>query len=98
MHTPSTPRRADSLLSGYHPRKTAGALSAVELKTQIESALRQQSGDFDASLINVSVAPNGVATLTGTVSSWIEREEVLNVGWCAPGVGKVLDRISIRKA
>ena len=98
MQNPESPKRSNSVNSnGWLPasRNLTAALSAAEVQHRIEEALRQ-SRDFDGGGISVSVA-NGTVTMAGQVNSRIEREEALNLGWCAPGVVKVLDRISIKK-
>lgn len=96
-NTTPPPKRSDSINSGWIPaqQSIASAVTAGEVQHTIEEALKQ-SRDFDGSRISVSVA-NGTVTLAGNVATWIEREEALNLGWCAPGVVKVLDRITIKR-
>jgi osmotically-inducible protein OsmY len=45
--------------------------------------------------LSVDVPQTGVVILFGTVTSWAEHDEAVNVGWSAPGVAKVDDRITV---
>ena len=71
-----------------HPKVAAG-----DVKDKIEAALKRNA-EVDAKSIKVQ-ATNSEITLTGTVRSWIEREDAVNAAWSAPGVTKVVDRIAI---
>jgi osmotically-inducible protein OsmY len=68
-------------------------LQAVDVKEKIEAALKRNA-EVDARKIVVQTT-DGTVTLTGTVRSWIEREDAVNAAWSAPGVTKVVDRIGI---
>ena len=69
-------------------------VQATDVKDKIESALRR-SAELDAKQVDVQTT-DGSVTLTGTVRSWVEREDAVNAAWAAPGVTKVIDRIEIR--
>lgn len=64
-----------------------------DVKGKIEAALKR-SAELDARKIVVQ-ASNGKVTLTGTVRSWVEREDAVNAAWSAPGVTNVVDQIRI---
>lgn len=64
-----------------------------DVKGKIEAALKRNA-DLDAKKIIVE-ARDGKVTLTGTVRSWIEREDAENAAWSAPGVTAVVDQIRI---
>lgn len=65
-----------------------------EIKRKIEEALKR-SAKIDADRIRVE-AQDGEVVLEGTVHSWFEREEAERAAWAAPGVRKVVDKITIR--
>lgn len=66
---------------------------AGDVKDKIEAALKRNA-EVDANSIKVQATDSEI-TLTGTVRSWIEREDAVNAAWSAPGVTKVVDRIAI---
>jgi osmotically-inducible protein OsmY len=68
-------------------------LNAVDLKMDIESALRRNA-ETDAERISVETF-NGKVTLRGCARSWSERRQAENVAWSAPGVTIVEDFITI---
>jgi osmotically-inducible protein OsmY len=70
------------------------AARADEVKQKIEAALKRNA-ELDAKKITV-LASEGKVTLTGTVRSWIEREDAVNAAWAAPGVTNVVDQIRIQ--
>jgi osmotically-inducible protein OsmY len=71
--------------------KPAASISAV--KADIEAAL-QRRATADAGKISVDVRGADV-TLTGTVSSWFERELATNSAWGTPGVRNVVDKMTL---
>jgi osmotically-inducible protein OsmY len=64
-----------------------------DVKEKIDAALRR-SAELDAKKIVVE-ASGGNVTLSGTVRSWVEREDAVNAAWSAPGVLNVIDHIRI---
>lgn len=60
----------------------------TEIKLIIEAAL-ERNAKLNALGIDVKVLGNKVI-LTGTVSSWVDRDEVKRIAWTAPG-GCVLE-------
>ena len=72
---------------------TSRHVRAEEVKAKIEAALKR-SADVDAKKIAVQAA-DGKVILTGTVRSWIERQDAVSAAWSAPGVMSVVDQIRI---
>ena len=68
-------------------------VSKHEVKSTIESALKR-SAELDASRIKVETDGDKV-TLTGTVHSLFEKEEVERAAWRSPGVRSVENRIRV---
>jgi osmotically-inducible protein OsmY len=66
---------------------------ASDVKSKIEAALKRNA-EVDAKHISVDTM-DGKVTLSGTVRSWIEREDAVNAAWSAPGVINVIDHIRI---
>jgi osmotically-inducible protein OsmY len=66
----------------------------ADLKMKIEAALRRNA-EMDAKKITID-AVDGQVILSGTVRSWIEREDAINAAWSAPGVRDVVDKIRVR--
>jgi len=70
--------------------------ASAEIKTGIEAALKR-SADVEARRIQVEIKGPTVI-LTGTVSSWPERNAVERAAWAAPGVSKVENKLLISSA
>jgi osmotically-inducible protein OsmY len=68
-------------------------LSPTELKRKIEQAL-VRTAETDAQKIHVDVQGSKVI-LTGTVRSWMEKEEAERSAWSAAGVTSVDNRITL---
>ena len=68
--------------------------SVEDVKTKIEDAFRRRA-QLDARNIRVT-ASGGTVTLEGEVHSWGERQQAESAAWQAPGVSRVVDRISVR--
>ena len=66
---------------------------AMDVKVKIEAALKRNA-ELDAKKIMVETT-DGRVTLSGTVRSWVEREDAVNAAWSAPGVTNVVDHIRI---
>ena len=65
----------------------------IDVKSRIEDAFRR-SADMDARRIYVATN-DGNVILTGSVSSYRERDEAVAAAWAAPGVTSVSDGINI---
>jgi osmotically-inducible protein OsmY len=66
---------------------------SAEIKTGIEAALKR-SAEVEARRIHVEIR-GSTAVLTGTVSSWPERNAAERAAWAAPGVSKVENKLLI---
>ncbi len=72
---------------------SAPRVSPTEVKSNIEKAL-ERSARLDAGRIQVE-ARDGKVILSGTVRSWVEREEAEDAAWATEGVSDVENRITI---
>ena len=71
----------------------APRLSPKDVQKRIAEALHRHA-DIDARRIHVE-AEGAKVTLTGSVSSWIEKDEAQRAAWRVPGVATVENRISV---
>jgi osmotically-inducible protein OsmY len=69
------------------------AVKWIDVKNKIEDALRRNA-DIEARRITVATF-SGAVTLSGTVTSWSEREEVVAAAWAAPGVTSVENELKV---
>jgi len=72
---------------------TARGPRVEDIKSKIEASLKR-SAEVDSKNIVVQTS-DGRVTLSGTVRSWVEREDAVNAAWSAPGVNNVVDQIRI---
>jgi osmotically-inducible protein OsmY len=68
-------------------------VAPTDIKAKIEAALNR-SAILDAGDIMVQT-DGGKVTLSGSVSSWAERDEAESAAWAAPGVTEVKDLIMV---
>jgi len=68
--------------------------SASDIQGKIGEAFRRRA-QLDATKVQVQVI-DGIVTLEGEVSSWQERNQAEIAAWQAPGVSKVIDKLTVR--
>jgi len=68
-------------------------VSAAGVQIKIEDALKRNA-EIDATHIKVETS-DGTVTLRGNVRSLVQRQEVENAAWAAPGVTKVENHLTV---
>jgi osmotically-inducible protein OsmY len=76
----------DVLVTGPPP-------DAEDVQKSIKKAFKRNA-KLDAKNVEVK-SSNGTVTLEGTVSSWPEHDEAVEVAWAAPGVRNVDDQLRV---
>jgi osmotically-inducible protein OsmY len=72
---------------------TGPAPDTEDVQKSIKKAFKRNA-KLDAKSVEVT-SSNGTVTLEGTVSSWPEHDEALEVAWAAPGVRNVDDHLRV---
>ena len=97
MHQKAAAERAVKYLRGVRGVSNhitlKPSVSPKDVQKNIIAALHRHA-DLDARRIHVE-AEGSKVILTGTVSSWMEKDEALRAAWRAPGVITVDNRITI---
>lgn len=83
----------DGLVGVYNRIELRPRVSASDVKTRIEEALKRNA-EVEADAIKVNVA-DGKVTLEGKVKAWWERGIAERAAWAAPGVKQVEDHLRI---
>lgn len=73
---------------------TTKPVHVQDVKGKIEAALKRNA-EIDSKKIVVQTS-DGKVTLSGSVRSWVERQDAVNAAWSAPGVRNVVDQIRIQ--
>jgi osmotically-inducible protein OsmY len=67
--------------------------SANDVQGSIKKAM-ERNADVDADSVTVD-SENGIVTLRGSVSSWVDHDQAIDAAWAAPGVTHVNDHIRV---
>lgn len=87
-------RRVPGILDIRNSIHVQPAVPDSDIKSGVEAAF-ERSAVVDSNHITVDVFGNEV-TLTGTVRSWVERDEAHQAAWSARGVTSVIDALTVR--
>jgi len=74
--------------------KLEGGPKAADVQSSIKKAL-ERNADVDADDLTVQTT-NGTISISGTVGSWGEHDEVIAAAWSAPGVTSIDDLMVVR--
>ena len=83
----------DGLVGVYNRIELRPRVSASDVKTRIEDALKRNA-EVESEAIKVNVV-DGKVTLEGKVKAWWERGIAERAAWAAPGVKQVEDHLRI---
>ena len=65
----------------------------IDVTNKIEDAFRRNA-NLEARRISVATS-DGTVTLSGSVSSWSERDQAVSAAWAAPGVNSVHNELTV---
>ena len=74
---------------------TLAQADAGDAGAAIKAALRRNAA-LEADGLSVETFPSGLVILSGTVPSWAAHDHAVAAAWCAPGISRVDDRISVQ--
>jgi len=80
-------------LKGLTNSITLTSVSSLTIKESIEKVLKRDA-EIDCQHITVATI-GGKVTLSGTISSWAERDEAGTAAWSTPGVTEVANELAI---
>jgi VCBS repeat-containing protein len=86
-------RHLVGVIAVYNSITVKAHTSTAEVKERVEAALQRQA-TTDAKSIHVETS-GGTVTLSGHASSWQSIEDAEDAAWAAPGVTKVVDRLTV---
>jgi osmotically-inducible protein OsmY len=69
-------------------------VAAADVRRQLTAALHRQA-QLDANAVHIDVREDAIK-LSGTVTSWAERDRVQDAAWCVPGVAHVDNQLAVK--